>query len=931
MAERRYVDPPLETEEEILVGALEKDADEQVDFVVNACRGNPDQVAAVLSLLSTACEGESYFSDYLQRTLTESDSVPAFQLGPYRIVDLIGEGGMGRVYRAERIDGQFEKQVAVKLLAHRHMGSAAQERFRHERQILAALVHPGICRLLDGGTAADGSLYFVMDLVAGVPIDQYCWEAGLRKAEILELLLQVCAAVGFAHQELVLHRDLKPSNILVGEDGRAQLLDFGVAELLREDAQSPSVCEVGMTPRFASPEALRGDRLSTASDVYSLGVIARLLLTGSPSRKDAEPGGLDDDLRRILAAATAEDLSSRYATVSMLARDIESYLQRRPVSVRHATLLYRTQCAIRRRPMAAALSLMTAVLIIALSVVSTYAAIEKARQVGRIKKERDRVHAIKEFTASVVRGVHPAGMGPVDPPASAMLMDAAARLNRDTTMDAASRAEIMTVIAESLMALRGVSEAQPKIDFALALAEEAVGTDHPLYLSALAVRHRSQQLPGGMLAEKESVKALPERMAHVGGVSPHYEVMALLNRAFLAIQEWDHPEALKIALKAVALAEETLGALDTETLSAILLASVAADVSQQKSLALALAEEASERVRQLKLPTDHLLTIRTDIVHGQALFVSHDISGGLAQMRDAVSRLVEVFGERSQDAAVAQYDLARYLRRAGHLGEAIAHHRSAIVILKDQLGSQDEALITMQANLTRLLIESRRPDEMDRAASVFLENVSDASRTFPYHVDQDSARVAKALALAYEGQMETARGVLQSVSPDRKNLRPGTMLDPVYAAAVIRRLQGDHQIALVMQLQTLDSMRKGAERARNIMHVLTEIGLNHLELGSPESAATVLEQALVHYRRNQVAVTPRHADALLGLGRAYLILGKPERGNAFIQCAAAFWGQYAPASEDARVTDLWLSEISTSAEESSVRMSLSEGNSCFLL
>ena len=202
------------------------------------------------------------------------------RIGAYNIVEEIGRGGMGEVYRAGRADGQYEKEVAIKLVRGGYDTASVLERFRHERQILASLDHPNIARLLDGGTTDEGIPYLVMELIEGTPIDQYCDANKLNVTERLHLFVQVCSAVQYAHQRLVIHRDIKPGNILVTREGVPKLLDFGIAKILDPAAISATTVAGPLTPEYASPEQIRGEPITTATDVYSLGVVLYQLLTG---------------------------------------------------------------------------------------------------------------------------------------------------------------------------------------------------------------------------------------------------------------------------------------------------------------------------------------------------------------------------------------------------------------------------------------------------------------------------------------------------------------------------------------------------------------------------------------------------------------------------------------------------------------------------
>jgi eukaryotic-like serine/threonine-protein kinase len=319
------------------------------------------------------------------------------RIGPYRLVELIGHGGMGLVYHAERDDGEFQRTVAIKLVGGSVFAPEAERRFIAERRILGLLDHPHIVRMIDGGIWR-GQRYLVMEFVSGEPIDEFCRERGLSLGQRLSLFLQLCSAIAYAHARLVVHRDLKPANILVTQDSQVKVLDFGIARLpTPEDAGSVTAIPP-LTLAWASPEQVLGGVITTAADVYGLGVLLFSLLAdrlpyGEETVATADlieaicekgpvwtpPGLIRSDLRTILDQALQKEPNRRYSSVEQFAADIERYVQGRPVAARPAGLLYRTKKFLTRRavPLTA-----TAAVAIALAA-ATLTAIQKGRQAQR--------------------------------------------------------------------------------------------------------------------------------------------------------------------------------------------------------------------------------------------------------------------------------------------------------------------------------------------------------------------------------------------------------------------------------------------------------------------------------------------------------------------------------------------------------------------
>jgi serine/threonine-protein kinase len=382
--------------------ALDRPDAEQTAFVERECAEDGDLRARVLDLLRTYHRADSFLESPAARIAAPLmhgaalDTALPDRIGAFRVVREIGRGGMGRVFLGERADGHFDQRVAIKVI--HGGGPGVLRRFVEERRILALLEHPGIARLVDGGLTAGGLPYFAMELVDGLPIDRYCETHDLALNERLELFARVCDAVAYAHNRLVVHRDLKPSNILVTAEGRPKLLDFGIAKLLGGPAPD-DLTRTGfsvMTPEFAAPEQFRGAPIGTATDVYALGVLLYLLLTGGrpydlrnrspvemerlvcvdvppkPSTRALGPMGrrLRGDLDLIVLTALQKDPERRYQSPVALAEDVRRFLGGLPILARPDSARYRLGKFVGRNRRSLALAAATVVALLGATAVS---------------------------------------------------------------------------------------------------------------------------------------------------------------------------------------------------------------------------------------------------------------------------------------------------------------------------------------------------------------------------------------------------------------------------------------------------------------------------------------------------------------------------------------------------------------------------------
>ena len=416
----------------LFLRSLDLPVEEREAFLREQCEDDPQLAEEVLSLLRHETEEEPPLADALQAgaaSLLTADPVPGRLLGPYRIEREIGQGGMAVVYLASRADGEFQQRVAVKLIKRGMDTAAVVERLRRERRILAALDHPSIARLLDGGTTSDGRPWIAMEYIEGLPIDRFCEQNRLTIEERCRLVDKVCEAVAYAHRNLVVHRDLKPSNILVLPDGSPKLLDFGIAKVLREDdalAEEPLTRGPAppLTPEYASPEQIQCGPVTTASDVYSLGVVLYEVLAGErpyrlssttlseleraictagprkPSTVESLPlrtrRRLAGDLDNIVLMALHKDVARRYRSAERLAEDLRRHLQGLPVHARRDTLAYRAGKFIRRNFTAVAAGVLLAASVIAGALID----------IRQAHAARERFDELRAFARTVLVDVH---------------------------------------------------------------------------------------------------------------------------------------------------------------------------------------------------------------------------------------------------------------------------------------------------------------------------------------------------------------------------------------------------------------------------------------------------------------------------------------------------------------------------------------------
>lgn len=714
-----------------LLDALEPMLPDQRAQYLDAHCQDPALREEILALLAAEAAADAYIQglagDLFCGALPPAGATGT-QIGPYRLLHAIGRGGMGSVYLAERDDGTFEHQVALKQLDFALPGTQAHDRFVAERQILAGLKHPSIAHILDGGVTPEGLPWFAMEYVDGVSITDYCNGLGLDIDRRLELFVQVCAAVAHAHSRLVVHSDLKPRNVLVTEAGEVKLLDFGIARLQGEaeahtDPAAPaSASSWLMTPAYASPEQIRGEATTTASDVYQLGVLLYELLTGRRPDAAARPGivsgpaqrplaqarvgaaalpssstlsglplrdsvararwrrRLRGDLDGIVTMAIQADPNRRYATADRLAQDVRRHLQALPVTARPLTLRYRARKFVRRHVLGVAAAAVLVLLGSGLAVLHT----------ARLQDERDRAQLasaksdrMNRFLVGLFRSADPTEGSRADLTARELLDRGVAQVDRDLGSDPQVQANMLQVLGRTYLQLGVYASADALLDRALKLQGGPAGAGQADIGATLAdiglLRYEegkyAQARDHLLEAERRLRAALPERTAELA------DVLSTLGRVYGSTGA--HRAAGEALEQALAL-QRPLSGEDSVEVATILMSLGLLQVEMGDPVA---AERSQEKA----------LAIYERALGGEHLAVAIGLND-LANSRLYQGRLdgLEAMYRRSYEIVRAAYGpdhprVGRPLNNLGHVLTATGRPQEAIAVLRMSLRIQEGA------------------------------------------------------------------------------------------------------------------------------------------------------------------------------------------------------------------------------------------------
>ncbi|GAB5536797.1 MAG: hypothetical protein Rubg2KO_30460 [Rubricoccaceae bacterium] len=850
----------------VFEAALDQPEDARDAFLDRTCRtedGQPDAAlrAAVDTLILADSEADTETTGgFLVRSpmvlesllngmgieLAEgpTEAEPGTRIGPYRVIRLLGRGGMGEVYLAARADGLFERTVALKRVR-ADLAPSVAARFSTERQILADLVHPGIARLYAAGTDEDGRPWLAMEPVEGTPLPAYADARDLTTHQRVELMLQVCAAVQHAHQRLVVHRDLKPSNVLVvdAEDGpRAQLLDFGIAKILGDDADTRRF----LTRAYAAPEQLRGETATTASDLYGLGALLVETLTG---KRSAAAPPLEGDLASIARKALAEDPSDRYASAEALAADLRRWRDGLPVQAHAPSLAYRARRFVSRHRVPVAVAVLALVIASATGVAAALRVTEE-RDVAR--QAAAEAEAVAEAQGQILRVLEPTF-----------------RAELDTSSTAPTSPTIGDVVDRTLEAVEDAYSETPAV---LAGTLVSLGT---------TLLERGEHLQADSLFARAIVLRRPLRRE--GDKVIHD---ALLGRGLVARKLSDTEAARGFFRQVLEMERDHPEIVSEGSSTEMFLAGVLDDAQAREATLLRTLSERQAALAEIASPT-HIDEISVAQVHNE-LGVHYFKSGlyreAFTEYRAAEAIVRRHYGELHGATNALRMNLSYTSTEMGRYEEAERYARVALDAA-ERAGLGPDRIAYMHQAIGQALFYQGELAESERELEVALamferERGADAP---------EALGVVNSLVIvvAKQGRLDDALAMAERV--EAANRAAGTMQEAggLYAQAIvaaIRFARGEREASL----ETLRGLQRSAPDDMTPPQRAVLLGLAGdalRESGDASSAEPLLRDALATVRQSKPDAHWNVRHARLAYGRALAAMGRVSEARPHLEAA----------------------------------------------
>ncbi|MEM1269586.1 MAG: serine/threonine-protein kinase [Bacteroidota bacterium] len=771
---------------DLVAAALELPPEKRESFVEERCNGDSVLQREALELLGVA--DEPHILDKTGIRLPSLGSAeekePAqdlkdVRLGPYLVGDVLGQGGMGRVYRGRRVDETYERDVAIKVLRYRPQ-ERQLVRFEEERRLLARLTHPNVAQIVDGGVTPQGGPYFVMEYVEGTPLLEYCDVHRLTVEERIELFVTVCDAVQYAHQNLIIHRDLKPSNILVTKEGVPKLLDFGIAKTIGETDEAVELSETEahvMTPEYASPEQVRGESITTATDIYSLGVVLYRLLVGVspyeadrsirfnldlditaidpqpastsvlyPKNKKSKPADeraasrglsprdlkrrLKGDLDAIVAKALRKSPHERYQSAERLADDLRRHLKALPVSAHRGTLTYRARKFVRRHSSAVFATTVGVIVTAATLVIILMQSAELRTERDRAERARDQAEGTLGYLESLFDLADPEGQGTAAPiPVESLLDEGMQNAALELSDQPQQYAKVLNMLSELYLKLGAYDKAEQASRMALEVRNLADATE-PADLAqsyesmAAALRYKgaysdADSLFRQALLLRASLQEPPEKAAKTR-----------TELAFLLHMNGQNEQAEGYAREGLAGRISTLGRDHMDVAESYGVLALVTQKLGNYEEASSLFEEALDTIERTGGPTS--LEYAFALANYATLLLDlGEYERAEPMMRQSLTIKRIRLGEDHPSIGISYNQLASLARRRGNPKQAVDFRRRSIDIQQSHLGDAHPEVAKLLGNLASDLDASKAYPEAVRAANEALRVLSRAQTPNP--------------------------------------------------------------------------------------------------------------------------------------------------------------------------------------------------------
>jgi eukaryotic-like serine/threonine-protein kinase len=867
----------------------------------------PDARAAWLDTLSPADRRlRSVLADLLQGDAQAEPQLPALEaadaepwhqgdvIGPYRLLRLLGQGGMGSVWLARRADGVLQRPVALKLPRTAAARPGLADRMARERDLLAALSHPHIAQLYDAGLTPQGQPWLALEVVTGERIDRHCQAEGLDIPARLGLFLQAAQAVAHAHAKLIVHRDLKPSNLLVDAKHQVKLLDFGIAKLMDSTGPSDSTLtregSHPMTPDYASPEQVAGLPVDTRSDIYSLGVVLYELLTGQRPHRATRPtvGAVEEailhgdvvrpselardrpgqattvralrgDLDTIALKALKKNPAERYATVQALAEDVERHLQRRPVLARPDSMGYVLRRLVSRHRLAFAGAAVALLAVLGGASLALW-------QAHRADVERRSALDVKAFVTQLLRDASPYhGADPSRVSLLDLLHQARKQLAVAHIDQPAVRAELQGVVGEALMSFGDIDAAEALIDSAARLARDELGESHIESMRARLLQLQIHRLKGRNQALARELDSLMPVLRSQSDRDVEPLILGLENVAMLAFDRGQAAQAEQAALEAVQLAETRLPENHPERIATNSLLAMAYRAGGQHAMSRDAAARALAALQAVYGDEPHPRRSEALALHGRALAELGELARGADEIGQAVSEAERLLGHDNVAVAMLRQNGVPYWLELGQLARADADSSEALRVVATAAPPTSYLHAATASSRGAVLVAQRRFAD----ALTVLEPAAHALAAVlpPGHAAVVDAETWRVLALTGAGRVTDAAAALPQLQRWQRlpTLPPHLAIRLRRAQAAVQHGHGDSDAAV----QTLrDATQQPADtpkaqRAR--MRAWADLGAVLAQQGDTDGARQAWQQALAAAATLESAPTPMQAEARAGL------------------------------------------------------------------